>query len=199
MPLLRPDNPLSAFEAELLRNRAFEIILNKSFSKGQFKLTSGKESNYYLDMKPTMFDPDGADALSRMVLDRLKDMSVDYIGGLEIGAVPLISTIAMLSHQQKTPLPGFFVRKAIKGHGTMKLIEGLENGALNDKKVVVLDDVTTSGRSAMVAAKAAEDDGARVILVLAIVDRQEGAAELFRAAGVPFTSLFTAEEFMAAA
>ena len=199
MPLLRPSNPLSEFEAGLLREKTFGIIKSKSFSRGRFRLSSGKESGFYLDMKPTMLDPEGADALAQMVLDRLKDMKVDCIGGLEVGAIPIVSTIAMLSQQQGTPLPGFFVRKELKDHGTRQLLEGLASGeSLEGKSVVILDDVTTSGRSSMAAVKAARDEGARVVLVLAIVDREEGAAEFYGDNDVPFAALFTASEFMAA-
>ena len=199
MPLLRPSNPLSEFEAKLLREKTLGIIKSKSFSRGRFRLSSGKQSDFYLDMKPTMLDPEGADALAQMVLDRLKDMRVDRIGGLEVGAIPIVSTIAMRSQQQGTPLPGFFVRKELKNHGTRQLLEGLARGeSLEGKNVVILDDVTTSGCSSMAAVKAAQDEGARVMLVLAIVDRQEGAAELYRDNDVPFAALFTASEFMAA-
>ena len=199
MPLLRPSNPLSEFEAGLLREKTLRIIKSKSFSRGRFQLSSGKQSDFYLDMKPTMLDPEGADALAQMVLDRLKDMKVDCIGGLEVGAIPIVSTIAMLSQQQGTPLPGFFVRKELKDHGTKQLLEGLASGeSLEGKSVVILEDVTTSGRSSMAAVKAARDEGARVVLVLAIVDREEGAAEFYRENDVPFAALFAASEFMAA-
>lgn len=180
-----------------LRNKAFEIILKRSFSKGQFQLSSGEESNYYLDMKYSMLDPEGINALSRLVLERVKDAEVDYIGGLEMGAVPLIGPIAMLSNEQTRQLPGFFVRKEIKNHGTMKLIEGVQEGELKGKRVVILDDVTTTGGSAMIAVRAVQEAGANVILVLSVVDRLEGATEFFQKAGIPFTSLFTADEFMA--
>ena len=182
-----------------LRTKVFNLIRAKSFAKGKFVLVSGKESDYYLDMKPTMFDPEGANALSEMVLDELEDVEVDYVGGLALGAVPLISTITMLSHQRNRPLPGFFVRKEVKDHGTKKLVEGLSNAdALKGKRVVILDDVTTTGGSAMTAVEAAQQSGATVVLVLSIVDREEGAAEFYKQRNIPFEYLFRASEFMAA-
>ena len=200
MPLRQPGNPLSEFEARLLRDKVFKIIQDKSFSKGEFTLTSGKTSPYYLDVKLTMLDPEGAEALSLLILDRLKHIPVDYVGGLAVGAVPLITNIIMLSAQQRAPLPGFFVRKERKDHGTMQLIEGLvDSTVLKGKAVVILDDVTTTGESAMIAGRAAQNKGARVILVLSVVDRQEGASEFYKGEGVPFDALFTAGEFMAAA
>jgi orotate phosphoribosyltransferase len=189
-PLRFPDNKVS------LRAKAVKIIKEKAFALGEFVLSSGKKSNYYLDMKPAMFDPEGAFVLAQLVLERIKDLRVDYVGGLEMGAVPLIATINMLSFLDKRPVPGFFVRKTIKDHGTMKLIEAVDD--LKGKNVVILDDVTTTGGSAMIAAEAAKAAGANVLLVLAIVDRQEGAAEFYEGKAIPFEYFFTAADFMAA-
>jgi len=188
--------PLSPFEANLLRSKVFNLIKSKSFSKGKYILASGQESNYYLDMKPTMFDPEGSHALSEIILERLESLKVDYVGGLALGAVPLISVITMLSHQRERPIPGFFVRKEVKDHGTKKLVEGVSDDALKDKRVVILEDVTTTGGSAMVAMRAAQEAGAKIILVLSIVDRGEGATEFYAKEGIPFECLFTANEFL---
>lgn len=182
----------------VLRTRAFNLIKAKSFAKGKFTLASGKESDYYLDMKPTMFDPEGANVLSEIILDKLEKLEVDYIGGLALGAVPLISAVTMLSHDRERQFPGFFVRKEVKDHGTKKLVEGVDEADLKGKRVVILDDVTTTGSSAMIAVEAARTAGANVILVLSIVDREEGAAEFYQTQGIPFECLFRASEFMAA-
>jgi orotate phosphoribosyltransferase len=193
----RPMSKLSQFESNLLRQKLFRLIKEKSFSRGRFVLASGQVSNYYLDMKPTMFDPEGANALSEMILDRLYDVKVDYVGGLALGAVPLISTLTMLSGHQNRPIRGFFVRKEVKDHGTMKLIEGLtKNESLQGKNIVILDDVTTTGSSAMAAAEAAQESGANIIRILSIVDREEGAVEFYREKGIPFEALFVASEFL---
>jgi orotate phosphoribosyltransferase len=159
------------------------------------KLASGKESEYYLDMKPSMFDPEAAGLLARLVMHRLEDVEADLIGGLEMGAVPLVSTIVMCSRDMGRPLPGFFVRKFVKDHGTQRLIEG---NSVAGKNVVVLEDVTTTGESAMIAVRAVRQAGADVTLVLSIVDRLEGAAELFKTEGIAFQHLFTADEFLTA-
>src|SRR5437588_7518953 len=135
--------------------RAFEIIKERSFKFGDFTLASGKKSDYYLDMKPTMFDPEGANFLARLVLDQIAELKADYIGGLEMGAVPLIAPITMLSYDTRRPIPGFFVRKELKDHGTKKLVEVIEGG-LRGKNVVILDDVTTAGKSAMQAVTASQ-------------------------------------------
>lgn len=180
--------------ASTARMKAFDLIKEKSFFKGHFTLASGKVSDYYLDMKPTMFDPDGSRLLTELVLSRLEGIAVDLIGGLEMGAVPLISNIVMRSATMDRPIPGFFVRKSVKDHGTKKLIEGTSDIA--GKSVVILDDVTTTGESAMVAVWAARNAGANVTLVLSVVDREEGAAQLFKKEGVLFDHLFTASAFL---
>jgi orotate phosphoribosyltransferase len=180
-----------------MRTRVFQIIKERSFEFGDFVLSSGETSNYYLDMKPTMFDPEGASLLAQLIFLRAAELKADYIGGLEMGAVPLIAPINMLSYQDGRDLPGFFVRKQSKDHGTKKLVE-IRAGDLRGKRVVILEDVTTKGDSAMQAVKASQAEGANVILVLSIVDREAGAAALFKTAGIPFECLFRASEFLAA-
>jgi orotate phosphoribosyltransferase len=190
---LRSTTPAS----ETLREKVFRLIKDKSFAIGQFVLASGRTSNYYLDMKPTMFDPHGAAALSELILARLADRSVEYVGGLALGAVPLISATTMLSALKDKPIAGFFVRKDVKDHGTRKLVEGLAvNESLEGKNVAILEDVTTTGGSAMVAIEAAQKSGAKIVLVLSVVDREEGATEFFRQKGIPFEALFKASDFL---
>ena len=180
-----------------MRQQAFRLIRELSFRTGDFTLSSGEKSRYYLDMKPTMFHPDGVRALAQLVLARLENVKVDWIGGLELGAVPLIAPVVMLANDQHRFIPGFFVRKQPKSHGTMKLVEAPE-GALRGKNVVILEDVTTKGDSALRAVRAAEEAGARVALVLSIVDREAGAAALFKQNGIEFDSLFKVSAFLAA-
>jgi orotate phosphoribosyltransferase len=181
-----------------LRKKVFDIVKRLSFSRGSFVLVSGRTSNYYLDMKPTMLNPEGASLLAELVLNKLEGVKVHYIGGLAMGAAPLLSQIAMLSYSKGRPIPGFFVRKAVKDHGTMKRIEGVKQSDLKGMSVVILDDVTTTGDSAMQAVAAAQDAGAKVELVLSIVDREEGAAEFFAKQKIPFKWLFRAGELLQA-
>jgi orotate phosphoribosyltransferase len=177
-----------------IRDRLKGLIREHSFGRRKVVLASGRESNFYFDMKPTMFHPEGAALLARMMLERLSALGVDYVGGLEMGAVPLVACVAAVSHDEGRPMPGFFVRKAVKDHGTKKRIEGPEN--LMGKRVAILEDVTTTGGSAIQAVEVAREAGAEVVLVLSIVDRLEGARESFEKAGVPFVSLFTADDFL---
>lgn len=176
------------------RDRVFQIIDEKSFIRRRITLSSGKESDHYFDMKPTMFDPEAAKLLCEMILDRIADLDVDHVGGLEMGAVPLVAPIALVSGLRGRPIPGFFVRKDVKAHGTMKRIEGVED--MTGKRVVVVEDVTTTGGSAMKAVEALRAAGAEVVLVISILDREEGAEALYAEAGLPFASLFKASEFL---
>jgi orotate phosphoribosyltransferase len=176
------------------RNRLYMLLRERAFRRGRVVLASGKESDYYFDMKPAMLDPDGASLMAELILQELQDLNVDAVGGLEMGAVPLIAPVAMKSPAFGRYLPGFFVRKAVKDHGTQKRVDGND---ITGKSVVILEDVTTTGGSAMDAVKAVEEAGAKVALVVSILDRGEGAAELLEKAGIPFKSLFKAEEFLA--
>jgi orotate phosphoribosyltransferase len=176
------------------RNKLFMLLKVRAFRRGHVVLASGKESDYYFDMKPAMLDPEGAALLSESILRELEGVKADCIGGIEMGAVPLIAPVAMRSVDFGRYLPGFFVRKAVKDHGTKKRVDGTD---IAGKTVVILEDVTTTGGSAMEAVKAVEEAGAKVALVVSILNRGEGADELFRDAGIPFKSLFRAEEFLA--
>ncbi len=111
------------------RARLIEVIKARSFQTGgETKLASGRTSNFYFNMKPTMLDPEGAYLIGRLVLDRIGDAKVDMIGGLEMGAVPLATAVAVVSFPEGRPLPAFFVRKQAKEHGTQALLEGLPSG-----------------------------------------------------------------------
>jgi len=182
-----------------LRREVFNLIKDRSFARRDVVLSSGKPSNYYLDLKPTMLHPEGVNLLCRLIYDRLIRLpKVDYVGGLEIGAVPLLAPLSGWAFMKGRYIPGFFVRKEVKAHGTRKLIEGIVEGELRGKSVVILDDVTTEGRSAMQAVTAARNAGAEIVMVLSIVDREAGAGEFFRKTGVPFEQLFRASEFLRA-
>jgi orotate phosphoribosyltransferase len=176
-----------------LRNALYVLLRARAFRRGRVVLASGKESNFYFDMKPVMLDPDGAGLLAELILHEIQGLTADAVGGLEMGAVPLIAPVAMKSPAFGRYFPGFFVRKAVKDHGTKKRIDGND---IAGKSVVILEDVTTTGGSAMDAVKAVEEAGGKVALVLSILDRGEGAADLYAKAGVPFKSLFKAEEFL---
>ena len=178
-------------------NALREIIKHRSFSQGdQVTLSSGRSSTFYFNMKPTMMDPEGAWLISELILDAIDGMGVDYVGGLEMGAVPIASSVTAVSYERENPVRAFFIRKKTKEHGTQKLIEGLtDDESLDGKTVVIVEDVTTTGGSSLLAVEAVRAQGAIVACVLTIVDREEGAMETFHSAGVPFTALLNASDF----
>ena len=180
------------------RARLIEIVRQKSFSNDrEITLASGRKSMLYFNMKPTMMDPEGAAIMSELILDKLDGVPADYVGGLEMGAVPIVSMVSPASFRRGRPLHAFFVRKQPKGHGTQSLVEGLAPGeTLNGKTVVVFEDVTTTGGSALKAAQVAREAGATVDTVLTLLDRQEGAKEALAGEGLKLLSLLAANDFV---
>ncbi len=179
------------------RARLKEILKKRSYRTGApIKLASGRTSTFYFNTKPTMLDPEGANLIGNLILDALSTVEADFIGGLEMGAVPIASAIAPLSFIRGKPLRAFFIRKQLKDHGTQSLIEGLtEEENLRGKKIVVVEDVTTTGGSALKAAEAVSAEGGKIVQVITVIDRQEGATDIFRQSNLPFMALFGAEEF----
>src|SRR3954447_12602871 len=179
------------------RARLADIIRKRSFGRGEITLASGRKSNFYFNLKPTMLDPEGAALLAELTYEALRDDGLDYIGGLEMGAVPLAGAIAQLSWLKGHPIAAFFVRKKPKEHGARLAVEGLAKGeSLQGKRVVIVEDVTTTGGSAIKALEAVREAGGEVVLVYTMIDREEGAAENFTSAGVRFGSLYKASEFL---
>jgi orotate phosphoribosyltransferase len=179
------------------RARLRDIIAKRSFGRGEITLASGRKSDFYFNLKPTMLDAEGAALLAELTLDALQGERIDYVGGLEMGAVPLAGAIAQLSFMRGQPIQAFFVRKKPKDHGAKLSVEGLAPGeSLAGKRVVIVEDVTTTGGSAIKAAEAVRDSGADIVMVFTMVDREEGADESFRKAGLAFRSLYKAQEFL---
>lgn len=179
------------------RTRLRDIIHKRSFGRGAITLASGRKSDFYFNLKPTMLDAEGAALLAELTLDTLQGENIDYVGGLEMGAVPLAGAIAQLSFMRGKPIQAFFVRKKPKEHGARLSVEGLASGeTLAGKRIVIVEDVTTTGGSAIKAAEAVRDAGGDIVMVFTMVDRQEGATEAFHDAKLTFRSLFTADEFL---
>ena len=191
-PARRPANRRAALLEEK-KARLLAIIRQKSFltEGGPFKLASGATSDYYLDMKPTMFSPEGLNLIGDIVYEMLReDPSVDAVGGLELGALPIINAVSMRSWADR-PVDGFIVRKEKKGHGTDKKIDG---NFRSNSNVVLFEDVTTRGGSVMEAVQAVRARGATVTKIITIVDRLEGATENLRKEGIELVPVFTTED-----
>ena len=179
------------------RTELFELIRTRSFGRGKIKLVSGRESDYYIDLRPTTLHPAGATCVGELIADALDGLPVDFVGGLESGAIPIATAVATASNRRGGNIGAFFVRKKAKDHGARKLVEGLPKGeTLKGRNVVIVDDVMTTGGSSVQAIEAVREDGANILLVLTIVDRLEGAAETFAAQKLPFRALYTADEFL---
>jgi orotate phosphoribosyltransferase len=165
------------------------LIRERAFKRGTFKLASGDTSTYYIDGK--MFEVYGPAAhLVGVVLhERTRKLGIDAIGGLEVGAVPLVTATVIAYHQAGQVLEGFWCRDKTKAHGTRKLVEGNVRPGM---RVVVVDDVITRGNSTIKAIEAVREAGAEVVAVVALVDRLQGAADLFRQHGITsYTPVFT--------
>ena len=179
------------------RARLAAIIRTRSFGRGEVTLASGRKSDFYFNLKPTMLDAEGAPLLAELTHEALSKEKIDYVGGLEMGAVPIAGAIAQLSFLKGTPMQAFFVRKKPKEHGARLSIEGLAPGeSLKGKRVVIVEDVTTTGGSAIKAAEAVRETGAVIVMVFTMVDREDGAAETFARAGLAFRALFRARAFL---
>ena len=174
------------------KERLKQILLEKSVISGrEFKLASGKTSNFYVDARITTLHPEGAYLCGKIFLEMLKDFDVEAVGGYSIGADPIVTSIAVLSHQAGNPLPAFIIRKEEKTHGTGKMIEGNfpENGT-----VAIFDDVVTSGGSILKGAAQVEKQGGKVAVIMSVIDREEGGREIMEAAGYTFLSIFTKKD-----
>jgi orotate phosphoribosyltransferase len=173
-----------------------DLIRARSLRFGKFKLSSGVESDLYLNLKPTMMDPRGAHLSARAFLARILPEKVDYVGGPAMGAVPVISAVAAISDAAGTPMRTFFVRNEAKQHGTRDVVEGLgPTETLQGARVLIADDVATTGGSIMKAVEAARDAGAIVEVALVLVDREEGAGQNLAEKGIRLLSVFKGDEF----
>ncbi len=176
------------------RERLKLILKENSILLGKFKLSSGMESNYYIDARFTTLHPEGVYLVGKIFLDEtLKDSEIGAVGGPTMGADPIVGAILSLSHQNARPLRGFLVRKEEKQYGTGKLIEGNLNPG---DRVVIVEDVATTGGSIFKAIDAVKNAGAIVKKVLVIVDREEGAREKLEDMAYEFFSIFKIGELL---
>jgi len=175
------------------RDELLEILMKNSFKRGEFILTSGAKSNYYINGKLSTLDARGAYLVARIFLAMISDDVPDAVGGLTLGADPIVGSMLSLAGMEDLPLKGFIVRKAAKQHGTQSLVEGLLG---EGDRAVIIEDVATTGGSSLKAIEAVEALGCKVAKVLVVVDRQQGASENLAAKGYRLESIFTVEELL---
>ena len=159
---------------EQARIRLLELFKNRAVSFGRFTLASGKESTYYINSKKVLFSGEAVWLLGEILWDLTKDLNIQAIGGLEVGAIPMATAAALHYQMHGLPLEGFFVRKQAKDHGSQQRVEGLVQPGF---RVAVIDDVFTQGTSVLQAIAEVERLGAQVVAVICIIDRLEGARE----------------------
>jgi len=181
------ENPTS-----INKRRLRDIIRENSLLKDHnFVLSSGERSNYYFDMKMTTQHPEGVSLVGDVLFDYLRQFEFEYIGGLATGAIAVMVAVCMRSWPER-PIKGFFVRDEAKNHGTKKLVDGfIEDGA----SVIIVDDVTTTGDSALKAVRAVQARGCKIVRVVSLVDRLEGAKENFARKNIDFEGIFTTRDF----
>jgi orotate phosphoribosyltransferase len=172
--------------------RLAELIAKKSLKRGNFELASGAKSSYYIDGKMTSMDPEGATAIAEAILSEIKDLQVDAVGGMDMGATPIVGAVAVASYYARRPLPTFVVRKDVKAHGTRKRIEGPIPAS--PCSVVIVDDVVTTGDSIIRAIVAAEEAGHTVVLAISVLDRNAGAADALHGRNIPYRPLVTLDD-----
>jgi orotate phosphoribosyltransferase len=177
------------------RDRLRQMLLERSMRFGEFVLSSGATSNYYVDVRKTSLHPEGLRLISRLFWEVLEKDNITAVGGLTVGADPLVAGVMLIAAEKGRAVEGFLVRRSAKDHGTRGQVEGNLAG---HKRVAILDDVITSGESALIAAEAAESYKAEIVRVLAVVDRGQGAPQIFQQKNLTFTSLFAINELLPA-
>lgn len=179
---------------ESKKKRLLSLLVKRSYRyrvDPPFKLVSGKESPYYIDCKPTTNNAEGLTLIGEILFDLIQDLEVNAIGGLTMGADPIAHATSMSSHLKGKPVNSFCVRARPKDHGTTKMIEG---DVRNGDRVIILDDVITTGGSTIRAIEAAKDFGLQVVKVIVLVDREEGGKEAIEKLGTKVEAVFTLTE-----
>ncbi|MBW3538699.1 MAG: orotate phosphoribosyltransferase [Planctomycetes bacterium] len=174
------------------RQRLIELFKERALKFGEFTLASGQKSSYYLDGKQVTLFSEGLRLAGEGLFELLEDLEFAAVGGMSIGADPLVAAVLTIAAERGRPLEGFLVRKEAKGHGTRRFVEG---PVAPGTAVVVLDDVVTTGGSTFAAIERIQEFGCRVVGAAAVVDRLQGGAAGFRERGVEFRTLLTVEDF----
>jgi len=177
-----------------LKEKLFKLLNKVALKRGDFVLSSGKKSNYYLDGRVITLTPEGAYLVANIILDMIKGQVLDAIGGPTLGADPIVGALAALSYVNQQPIKTFIVRKQAKEHGMSRQVEGPELKA--GDHVILVDDVATSGKAILEAKQALDKIGVIVTQAIVIVDREEGAVESLAKVGLKLQSIFSRTDLL---
>ncbi len=183
---------------EDVRRRLLKILQEKSVERGRFQLRSGRWSDYYVDGKQTTLDAEGSYLIGKLLYARIGVSGANPrgIGGVTLGADPIVTAVSMVSYLEGSPIPAFIIRKEPKGHGTERWIEGLKN-IEPGSHVAVVEDVLTTGGTLLEGVRHTREAGFEVSHVYTLIDRQEGGREAIEAESLVLDSLFTRDELLA--
>jgi len=173
------------------RERLLEFTKEHAVLHGDFVLASGAKAKFFFDMKMVTLLPEGAYLVGKVIFDMLKGVDIAAVGGLTMGADPIVSAVSVVSYIEGRPIPAFIERSAVKDHGTMKMIEGYVPG--RGSPVLIVEDVITKGGATLKSIEIAESAGCRVAKVIALLDRHAGGSEEVRRRGYDFTSVLQAD------
>ena len=179
----------------IITERLAALFARHSYREGDFTLSSGAKSTFYLDAKQVTYRPEGVALVGQAVLDAARGFDVTGVGGLTMGADAIVLSTVWASQASGVPLTGFIVRKEAKGHGTQQWIEGVHP---KGQTVVIVDDVITSGGSALQAVERVEAAGATVAVIVGLVDRLQGGGAAIEARGIAFRAACTIDDVRAA-
>lgn len=189
------DEALRAFDLDDPRLRRLRAIIEtESYREGQFTLSSGGTSNYFFQLRQTTMHPEGASLIGDLVVDFMRAHAIQSVGGLELGAVPVVSAASVMAFQRGYEIRAFFVRKKAKEHGAKELIDG---HIQPQTELLMVDDVTTTGGSILRAIDSIAGMKCKITKALSIVDREEGAAERLAAEGIALHAVFRRGDFKA--
>jgi orotate phosphoribosyltransferase len=179
-----------------MKDELFQIVKRLSFKRGDFVLASGQRSDYYIDCRLSTLDGRGSYLIGHLLYDMLERLHVDAVGGMTLGADPIVSSILYRSAEVGHPLSGFIVRKEAKGHGAARQVEGHLAPWM---RIALVEDVVTTGGSTLKAIEAIRRacPSVEIVQVLAIIDRNAGGKEAFSRLGIPFQSLYNVQAFLA--
>ncbi len=180
-------------EIQECKSRLLDLLKEKALVIGKVRLSSGKESDYYLDERVVTLSAEGAYLTARIMLDMLKDVEVDAVGGMTVAADPIAGAVAAISYAQGKPINGFIVRKEPKGHGMGKQVEG---PVAKGMKVAVVDGTMTTGASILKAIEVLEKEGCQVVKVILLIDRLEGGKEAVEGKGYDYSAIFTRDDLL---